>query len=59
MRKEQGQLQVQKGGERIITTAVEEKNGVTARSNSNRSAGATKKSGVNKSLKRYFNSPII
>ncbi|KAM3760163.1 hypothetical protein ACB098_01G173300 [Castanea mollissima] len=44
--------QVQKGGERIITTAVEEKHGVTAKSNSNRSAGATKKSGVNKSLKR-------
>ncbi|XP_030952363.1 senescence/dehydration-associated protein At4g35985, chloroplastic-like [Quercus robur] len=44
--------QVQKGGEMIITTAVEEKNGVKLRSNSNRSAGATKKSGVNKSLKR-------
>lgn len=43
----------------IITTAVEEKNGVKPRSNSNRSAGATKKSGVNKSLKRYFNSQII
>ncbi|KAL5768740.1 hypothetical protein ACOSQ2_015523 [Xanthoceras sorbifolium] len=46
--------QVQKGGEMILTRAAEEKNGVTAarESHSNRSDGARKKSGANKSLKR-------
>uniref|UniRef100_A0A5B6YYP8 Senescence domain-containing protein n=1 Tax=Davidia involucrata TaxID=16924 RepID=A0A5B6YYP8_DAVIN len=46
--------QVQKGSEMILTQAVEEKNGVSAarERKGNRSAGTTKKSGVNKSLKR-------
>lgn len=45
--------QVQKGGEMIVTSAAEGKNGVPAReSNSNRSTGPRKKSGINKSLKR-------
>jgi hypothetical protein len=49
-------LQVQKGGEMILTTAAEEKNGVmaTESNNSIRRTGPTKKkSGLNTNLKRY------
>ncbi|XP_028078185.1 senescence/dehydration-associated protein At4g35985, chloroplastic-like isoform X3 [Camellia sinensis] len=42
--------QVQKGGEMILTQAAEQK--TLARERSNRNAGTTKKSGLNKSLKR-------
>lgn len=46
--------QVHKGGEMILSRAAEEKNGAMATeiSSSNRSAGSTKKSKVNKSIKR-------
>jgi hypothetical protein len=46
--------QVHKGGEMILSRAAEEKNGAMATEiSSNRSAGSTKKSKVNKSIKRY------
>ncbi|OVA12494.1 Senescence/spartin-associated [Macleaya cordata] len=45
--------QVHKGGEMIITRAAEEKNGVSGtESKSNKSINGTKKSGINKGLKR-------
>lgn len=37
----------------ILTRAAEEKNGATAKENKNKGVGTTKKSGANKSLKRY------
>lgn len=47
-------MQVQKGGEMIITSVAEDKNGFRVReSNSNGSTVKRKKSGVNKGLKRY------
>uniref|UniRef100_A0A5B6YW54 Senescence domain-containing protein n=1 Tax=Davidia involucrata TaxID=16924 RepID=A0A5B6YW54_DAVIN len=48
--------QVQKGGEMILTKASEGKNGVTVReSKSNKGDGATKKTGLNKTLQRVRN----
>ncbi|XP_061366315.1 senescence/dehydration-associated protein At4g35985, chloroplastic-like isoform X2 [Gastrolobium bilobum] len=45
--------QVQKGGETILNSAADKKNGVVVReSMSNKTAGATKKNGVNENLKR-------
>ncbi|XP_058206694.1 senescence/dehydration-associated protein At4g35985, chloroplastic-like [Rhododendron vialii] len=45
--------QVQKGGEMILTQAAEEKNSASAReTKTNKAGGSTKKSGLNKSLKR-------
>lgn len=42
-----------------LTSGVEEKSGVPKKKSDNNTAGSVKKSGVNKSLKRYLNIPII
>lgn len=45
--------QVQKGGEMILTQAAEEKSSTSAiETKANKGGGTTKKSGLNKSLKR-------
>ena len=49
--------QVQKGGETILNSAVDKKNGGVVRGNmSNKTARGTKNNGMNENLERYLKS---
>lgn len=51
--------QVQKGGETILNSSADEKNGVVVReSMNNKTISASKKNKINKNLKRYAGNDI-